>query len=117
MDIALTSEDRVGREVFENMDMAAFSKKTFGMFAGEEKTIRLRCENSLTGVLVDTFGTDVPMRPDGENHFIVRAEVALSSQFYAWLVGLGARVEIISPEEVREEYKSYLTNIISRYDV
>ena len=117
VDIALTDMAREGRESFEHMDMAEFSKKTFGMFAGEEKTVRLRCENSLTGVIIDTFGTNVAIRPDGEHHFIARMEVVVSSQFFGWLVGLGARVEIISPDEVREEYTSYLTNIISRYDI
>lgn len=117
VDIALTNMAREGKESFECMDMAEFSKKTFGMFAGEEKTVRLRCENSLTGVMIDAFGTDVSLRPDGDTHVIVRMEVVVSSQFFGWLAGLGARVEIISPDEVREEYKSYLTNIISRYDV
>lgn len=117
VDIALTENPREGKEAFEHLDMAEFSKKTFGMFAGEEKTVRLRCENSLTGVIIDTFGTDVALRPDGENHFIARAEVVVSSQFFAWLAGLGARVEIISPDEVREEYKTYLTNIISCYTI
>lgn len=117
VDIALTENPREGKEAFEHLDMAEFSKKTFGMFAGEEKTVRLRCENSLTGVIIDTFGTDVALRPDGENHFIARAEVVVSSQFFAWLAGLGARVEIISPNEVREEYKTYLTNIISCYTI
>lgn len=117
VDIALTENPRDGKDVFEHLDMAEFSKKTFGMFAGEEKTVRLRCENSLTGVIIDTFGTDVALRPDGENHFIARAEVVVSSQFFGWLAGLGARVEVISPDEVREEYKTYLTNIISCYTI
>ena len=116
VDISLSEEARVGKETFENMDMAAFSKKTFGMFDKEEKTVRLRCENSLTGVIIDTFGTEVALRPDGENHFIARTDVLVSSQFFGWLAGLGARVEIISPDEVREEYKAYLANIISQYN-
>ncbi len=115
VDIDLMDEERVGKESFENMDMAEFSKKTFGMFAGEEKTVRLRCENSLAGVIVDTFGTEISIRPDGEEYFIARMEVLVSSQFFGWLAGLGARVEILSPGEVREEYKNYLSNIISRY--
>jgi len=116
VDIALTEEARVGKECFENMDMAEFSKKTFGMFAGQEKTVRLRCENSLTGVIIDTFGTDVSIRPDGDTHFIARMDILVSSQFYGWLAGLGARVEIISPDETCEEYKSYLADIISVYN-
>ncbi|MBQ3558610.1 MAG: WYL domain-containing protein [Agathobacter sp.] len=117
VDIALTQEAREGKESFEHLDMAEFSKKTFGMFAGEEKTVRLRCENSLTGVIIDTFGTDIALRPDGDNHFIARAEVVVSSQFFGWLAGLGPRVEIISPDEVRSEYIAYLTNIMSRYEI
>ena len=116
MDISLTETERVGKDAFENMDLAAFSKKTFGMFAGNEKTVRLRCENSLVGVMVDTFGADVALRPDGNSHFIARMDVIVSSQFFGWLAGLGARVEVISPDEVRDEYKSYLANIISCYD-
>ena len=116
VDISLTEEPRAGKESFEHMDMAEFSKKTFGMFAGEEKTVRLRCENSLTGVIIDTFGTDVALRSDGDAHFIARAEVVVSSQFFGWLTGLGARVEIISPDEVAEEYKGYLSNIMSVYN-
>lgn len=117
VDIALTEEVRDGKAAFEHMDMAEFSKKTFGMFAGNEKTVRLRGETSLTGVIIDTFGTDVALRADGENHFIARADVVVSSQFFGWLAGLGARVEILSPEDVREEYKDYLANIISQYNV
>jgi len=115
LEVGLTAEEREGKESFEKLDMAEFSKKTFGMFAGEEKTVRLRCENSLTGVIVDTFGTDVAIRPDGDTHFIARADVAVSRQFYGWLAGLGERVELLTPEEIREDYKAYLTNIISRY--
>ena len=116
VDISLTDAERVGKDVFENMDMAAFSKKSFGMFAGDEKTVRLRCENILAGVIVDTFGTDVAIRPDGDNHFVARMDVIVSSQFFGWLAGLGARVEIISPDEVRSEYTDYLASIVSQYN-
>ena len=115
LEVGLTAEEREGKECFEKLDMAEFSKKTFGMFAGEEKTVRLRCENSLTGVIVDTFGTDVAIRPDGDAYFIARADVAVSRQFYGWLAGLGERIELLTPDEVREDYKSYLKNIISHY--
>ena len=65
--------------------------------------------------MIDTFGKEVALRPDGEDHFVARMDVVVSSQFFGWLAGLGARVEIISPDEVRDEYKNYLANIISAY--
>lgn len=117
VDITLTEQTRDGKEAFEGMNLADLSKKTFGMFAGKEKTVRLRAEDSLTGVIIDTFGTEVALRKDGEQHFIARAHVEVSSQFFGFLAGLGNRVEIISPDEVRTEYKEYLANIISQYNV
>lgn len=114
--VAVTESARVGRQVFDEMDMAAYDKKMFGMFAGEEKTVRLRCHTSMIGVMVDTFGMDVSIRSDGEDYVIVRVDVAVSPQFFGWLTGLGPRVQIVTPEEVKEEYKDYLKSIFSCYE-
>lgn len=117
LDVSLMEEVRSGKEVFEAIDMAAYSKKTFGMFAGEEKTVRLLCDNSMIGVIVDEFGTEVAIRKEDEEHIMARMDVAVSPQFFGWLAGLGDRVEIIAPADVREEYKAYLTKIISCYNI
>lgn len=117
LDIALTQEERAGKEFFEKIDMAAYAKKTFGMFAGEEKTVRLLCQNSMIGVIVDEFGTEVSIRKEDEEHVVARMDVAVSPQFFGWLAGLGDRVEIVAPVDVRDEYASYLTNIIYRYNI
>lgn len=117
LDIALTQEERAGKEFFEKIDMAAYAKKTFGMFAGEEKTVRLLCQNSMIGVIVDEFGTEVSIRKEDAEHVVARMDVAVSPQFFGWLAGLGDRVEIVAPVDVRDEYASYLTNIICRYNI
>ena len=116
LDVAITEEERVGKELFEKIDMAAYAKKTFGMFAGEEKTVRLLCDNEMIGVIVDEFGTEASIRKEDGNHVVARIEVAVSPQFFGWLAGLGDRVEIIAPIDVREEYTSYLAKVISRYN-
>ncbi len=115
--VTVTERARAGRQVFDEMDMPEYDKKTFGMFAGEEKTVRLRCHTSMIGVMVDTFGMDVSIRPDGEEYVMVRMDVAVSPQFFGWLTGLGTRVQIVTPEEVKEEYKEYLKNIVSCYEI
>ena len=65
--IELSVEKREGKEQFQHFDIAAYSKKTFGMFAGKEETVTLRCDRSLTGVMIDRFGKDVAMRKIDEN--------------------------------------------------
>lgn len=103
---------RQGKAAFEKMDIAAFSKKTFGMFAGEEKTLQLLADKSMTGVLIDRFGKDVPLREKGESQLLARVSVVVSSQFYGWLAGLGGKVKIYAPEAEQEAYRAYLANLL-----
>lgn len=103
---------REGKAVFDTLDIAGFAKKTFGMFAGDETMVILQCDASLTGVMIDRFGLDVPMRPDGKDQIRVCANVAVSRQFFGWLTGLGSGVRIISPPEIRTQYRQYLEEIL-----
>ena len=41
--------------------------------------------------------------------------MAVTSQFYGWIFGLGEDVKIVGPEEVVDEYKSYLSKNINIY--
>lgn len=113
--LSVCETSREGQAAFDALDIAEFSKKTFGMFAGSETTVTLQCDDSLTGVMVDRFGLDVPMRPAGTGQIRVRAKVAVSRQFFGWLTGLGSGVEIISPADVREQYQQSLQNILKHY--
>lgn len=115
LNVSLMEEAREGKDIFDAMDMVEYDKKTFGMFAGEEKTVRLLCHKSMVGIMVDKFGTEVAVRTEGEDQIVVRVDVAVSPQFFGWLTGLGDRVQILSPEDVREEYMAYLEGILSGY--
>lgn len=114
--ISLSQKPRQGQQIFEQMDVAAFSRKTFGMFAGEEKTVQLSCDNRLTGVIVDRFGSDVALRKQDETHVLVRVNVAVSPQFFGWLAGLSDKIKILSPDSVAEDYCSYLKQIAKIYE-
>lgn len=113
--IELTDKMREGKEAFDKIDVAAYSKKTFGMFAGKEETVQLVCENAMIGVLIDRFGRSVPMRKYDEEHILVRANIQVSSQFYGWLAGLSTHIRLLSPQSVVQEYQSYLKNILESY--
>ena len=55
-----------------------YARRHFGMFAGASCQLKLRCENRLAGVVIDRFGLDVSLIPDGENHFTVTLEAVVS---------------------------------------
>lgn len=113
--IGLLDEPRFGQEEFGRFDLAHYTKKTFGMFGGEEEALRIRFQNKYIGVVIDRFGKDVPVRPDGEDHFIARVEAAVSEQFFGWVTGLGTGVEILSPAHVVEAFREFLKDISGIY--
>lgn len=116
LDIETLGEPRVGKEEFGRFDLAHYTKKTFGMFGGEEETLRIRFHNKYIGVVIDRFGKDVSVRPDGEESFTARVDVAVSGQFFGWLTGLGKDVRILSPVYVADMYLDFLKEITGAYD-
>ena len=105
--------ERSGKELFAGMDMSSYSKQVFGMFTGSEQTVKLRFENRLAGAVIDRFGKEVMLIPDGEEHFTVSADIAVSPQFYAWVFGFGTAVEILTPDSARQEL-AQLAKSVSR---
>ena len=112
LSISMTNEKRIGQEAFKDFNLAAFAKKTFGMFGGHEESVTLRCENELTGVVLDRFGTDVMLIPEDKGHFTVRVTVVISPQFFGWIFGLGKDVQIVGPDEVVEEMKERARTVL-----
>lgn len=113
--VALTDETREGKQSFDNFDLGKYSRKTFGMFAGDTQTVTLCCKNYLAGVMIDRFGQDATMRKKDEEHFYLRAEVAVSSQFFGWITGFGDGVTIEKPQMVQSEYQKWLGEILNQY--
>ena len=114
-DTEIMETDRKGEESFKNFDLAAFAKKTFGMYGGVDAEVMLECRNELAGVVIDRFGHDVWMCPHGEDHFRTRVPVSVSSQFFGWLTGVGSGMRIVGPEDVKQQYKVYLQSVLRNY--
>ena len=113
--IQLSEEKREGKEHFRKLNMAEYSKKSFGMFGGREQTVKLLVDNSLAGVIIDRFGKSVMIIPADEGHFTVNVDVHVSRQFLAWVFSLGEQVKIISPGEVVNEMRKETERLIRQY--
>ena len=111
--ISLTDARREGQQMFHHQfNVAAYSRKVFGMFSGEEKTVRLRCENRFIGVIRDRFGSDIMVQKLDDAHFAVNVSVAVSPQFFSWVFGLGGAVQIIEPDDVCISFRQQLQDML-----
>ncbi len=115
INIAVTDETRDGKEVFRDFDMATYSKKTFGMFAGEETRVTLRCKNHLAGVIIDRFGVDTTFFTADSEHFDINVKVAVSPMFLSWVMNFGSDMKVLSPASVQEKIKTLAKEILEQY--
>ncbi len=87
---------------------ARFVGANYRMFAGEVKEVRLICDNDTMDSMVDRFGERVFTEPVDKNHFRLKADIADSHVFYAWVFGFGKKVKIEAPEDMKAAYRKLL---------
>ena len=115
--IQVLKDRRVGRDKFNEFNLAKYSKMSFGMFGGEETKVKIAFHNDLVGVFLDRFGRDITIRPSGKKEWSeINVDVALSDQFLGWIFALGPNVKIVGPKEVVNRFKSELDNMKDIYE-
>ncbi len=113
--VTVTDRKREGMSEYENLDLAKYTEKTFGMFGGEEEIVTLQFSNQLIGVVIDRFGKDVEIRKKDAENFTVRVKVAVSGQFFGWMAGLGKDAVLLSGQKTKEQYETWLKEILARH--
>ena len=115
--ISVTDEKREGKEAFRQFDMPKYTKSLFGMFSGEQKPVTLVVRNDLVGVILDRFGKDSIVIPLDEEHFKTTVNVAVSPQFFGWIMSFGAGMKILSPETTVKQLKEEIRQLAGQYEV
>lgn len=110
--VSLTQEKRDGKEQYDRINLAEYTKQTFGMYGGEEEVVTLKLTDQLIGVILDRFGKETDIRELEDGYFSVRIKAVVSRQFFGWLTGLGEDVKIISPVSVKNKYIEWLQNVL-----
>lgn len=112
-DIRLTGERRAVTEESRAFNPASYSKEVFGMYRGTRKRVKLRFENALAGVVVDRFGNDLMLIPDGDSHFTLTVTVSISPNFLGWIAGFGGRAAIVFPQSAVDAYRTLCQNALA----
>jgi len=100
----------------EEFDLSAYAKSVFSMFGGEATKVEIEFDNSLSGVVFDKFGTDIPVIRSGIDSFNCHVNVAVSPQFLSWIMSFGNKAKIKSPEKVVNQLKEHLAELNKLYE-
>jgi predicted DNA-binding transcriptional regulator YafY len=91
------------------------AERHFQMFSGQEINVKLRFHRSLLNVVIDRFGKDTMLIPDGDEHFNFTVRVAVSPMFLSWVIGFGTKAKILYPQSVVEECKKLCLEAMEQY--
>ncbi len=114
--IQILNDKRVGKEQFREFDPAKYARMSFGMFGGEQKSVRISFKNEMAGVFIDRFGRDISIRPSKQKGWSeIKVDVALSDQFFGWIFALGTGVKITGSKDVVDRYRKELEDMLMIY--
>ena len=91
------------------------ANRLFQMFAGDAVDVKLHFHNSLLNVVIDRFGKDTMLIPDGEEFFNFTVRVAVSPMFLSWIMGFGNKAKVLYPQSVVDELTALCREAMSQY--
>ena len=108
LDARIEGSKREGKAEFDKYDITSYSGAVFGMFGGRIERITLSCTNRLANVMLDRFGSNIPILKDGDDRFRITVNIAASPLFYGWVISFGGEVNILSPASAADELNRLL---------
>ncbi len=94
----------------DDFDIDEYTKSVFFMYDGEKVTVELRCDNSLMKYVIDRFGENVTTLAYDMYSFKVVVDVLASPTFFGWIFGFEGKIQILSPENVKEQYLKMISS-------
>jgi len=114
-DIRISDQSRTPCPELSGKKLTEYANRLFQMFDGESTTVKLRFHRSLTNVVIDRFGRDTMLIPDGEEHFVFTVNVAVSPMFLSWLLGFGNKAKILYPQSVIDSFTAMCREAMEQY--
>ena len=114
-DIRISDQPRTPCPELSGKKLTEYANRLFQMFDGETTAVKLRFHRSLTNVVIDRFGQDTMLIPDGEEHFVFTVNVAVSPMFLSWLLGFGNKAKILYPQSVIDSFTAMCREALEQY--
>ena len=114
-DIRLLDDKRIPCPELTGKNLTEHANQLFQMFSGEAVDVKMRFHRSLVNVVVDRFGRETMLIPDGDEHFVFTTRVSVSPLFLSWLVGFGKKAKVLYPESVAQQCRDLCMEVLSQY--
>lgn len=93
-------------------EVAGYTERVFKMYGGQPVDIVIEFDDKLIGVVYDKFGENTKMIRTSEHKCVATVRVQISPTFWGWLFQFGKQMRILSPNNLIEEHKNIVLNLI-----
>ena len=114
-DIQITEAPRIPCPELTGKALNEHANKLFQMYSGNAVDVKMRFHRDLMNVVIDRFGKDTMLIPDGDEYFNFTVPVAVSPMFLSWIIGFGSKAKILYPESVVKQCKTLCIEVMGQY--
>ena len=114
-DIVLMEQERTPCPELTGKALTQYANRLFQMFQGQETDVKLRFHRRFVNAVIDRFGREILLIPDGEEHFVFTVKVAVSPMFLSWVVGFGKDARILHPQSVIDQCRQMCLDALDQY--
>ena len=113
--LSVTDVPREGKDAFQKLDPATYTRGVFGMFGGELTRVTLEGRADMVGPLIDRFGKDITITPQENDRFTASVDVAVSRHFVGWIIALGDGIRVTGPQALLDELRAEALRLTALY--
>ena len=114
--VSLTGEARTGELIFRDMDLDAYYRNGFAVYAAAPQHIAIQFQNGHLDTVVERFGMEkAKYTKFGSDHFTIDVDTDISSSLYNWLLTFGTAAKILKPEWAAEAFLKHIDDIRNTY--
>ena len=114
-EITITEDVRTPCPELTGKALHEHANRLFQMFAGDSVNVKMRFHKTLANVVIDRFGRDTILIPDGSEYFNFTVNVAVSPMFLSWVIGFGSKAKILYPQSVIDECRQMCMDAMAQY--
>ncbi len=111
-DVAKPLRENEGFE--KGIDYNAFVTSLPYMYNDKPVNISIKCRDFMTDTIADWFGTDFTIKKVDSEHFIATIKASENAMLY-WILQYNYRVEVISPQSLRDKVIQSLQKTLNKY--
>ena len=113
--IELTPDARTPCPELTGKAIHEHASRLFQMYSGDLTDVKLRFHRELVNVVIDRFGKDTMMIPDGDEYFNFTVKVAVSPMFLSWIIGFGDKAKVLYPQQVAHQCAALCRQALNQY--